>query len=211
MERRRDFSSNFANTPSSESPLKVLEHLLVFFYCQFGNKFRLQRWNFTAHLEYIFFFNSAIHNHTSKSLSKLRKLNTSAIDKGAVVFVPPLSIGKWRNVNTVVPWPVPVGQTLRNLQRCGAFIASFTSEKWWLTIKQSLFRNWQLIPNFFIEHLPILEQCKPKGAFGAVLFTLYFHTIWIRCLHTTHNKIFNFLPILYYISISCITMILKVC
>jgi hypothetical protein len=32
----------------------------------------------------------------------------------------------------------------------------------------SLFRTWQLIPNFFIAHLPILVRCKTKGAVGAV-------------------------------------------
>ncbi len=37
-----------------------------------------------------------------------------------------------------------------------AFIAAFTSEKQRMTIKRSLFRNWKLIPNFFITHLPIL-------------------------------------------------------
>jgi hypothetical protein len=36
-----------------------------------------------------------------------------------------------------------------------------------MAIKKSLFRNWQLIQNFFIAHLPILVQCKTKGAVGA--------------------------------------------
>jgi hypothetical protein len=45
---------------------------------------------------------------------------------------------------------------LRILQMRGAFIAAFKSEKRWMTIKKSLFRNWQLIPNFFIAHLSIL-------------------------------------------------------
>ncbi len=37
-----------------------------------------------------------------------------------------------------------------------------------MTIKKSLFCNWQLIPNFFIAYLPILVQCKTKAAAGAV-------------------------------------------
>ena len=32
-----------------------------------------------------------------------------------------------------------------------------------MTIKESLFCNWQLTTNFFIAHLPILVQCKPKA------------------------------------------------
>jgi hypothetical protein len=35
-----------------------------------------------------------------------------------------------------------------------------------MTIKKNSFRNWQLIPNFFIAHLPILVRCKTKGAVG---------------------------------------------
>jgi hypothetical protein len=51
----------------------------------------------------------------------------------------------------------------------GAFIAAFTSEKQWIkTIQKSLFRNWQLIPNIFIAHLPIPVRCKTKGEVGAV-------------------------------------------
>jgi hypothetical protein len=36
-----------------------------------------------------------------------------------------------------------------------------------MTIKKSFSRNWQLKPNFFIAHLPILVRCKTKGAVGA--------------------------------------------
>ncbi len=36
---------------------------------------------------------------------------------------------------------------LRILQIPRAFIAAFTSEKRWMTIKKSLFRNWPLIQN----------------------------------------------------------------
>jgi hypothetical protein len=68
-----------------------------------------------------------------------------------MVFVPHLAIRKLsRFVNTIAPLPVPVRQSLHNLQRRGAFIAAFTSEKRWMTIKINLFRNWQLILNFFI-------------------------------------------------------------
>ena len=42
---------------------------------------------------------------------------------------------------------------LRILQMCEAFIASFTSEKRWMTIKKSLFRILPLILYFFIAHL----------------------------------------------------------
>jgi hypothetical protein len=34
-----------------------------------------------------------------------------------------------RFVNTIAPWPMLVRQSLRNLQRCGAFIPAFTSKK----------------------------------------------------------------------------------
>ncbi len=57
---------------------------------------------------------------------------------------------KWRRLLT----------PLCNLPRCGAFFATFTSEKRQMTIKESLFLNWQLMLNFFIVHLPILVWCK---------------------------------------------------
>jgi hypothetical protein len=38
--------------------------------------------------------------------------------------------------------------TLRILQMRRAFIAALKSEKRWMAIKKSLFRNWPLIPNF---------------------------------------------------------------
>jgi hypothetical protein len=50
----------------------------------------------------------------------------------------------------------------------GAFIAAFTSEKRWMTIKKSLFRHWPLIMNLSIAHLSILVQFKTKGAVRAV-------------------------------------------
>jgi hypothetical protein len=74
-------------------------------------------------------------------------------------------IKKWRCfVNTIVPWQMPVRHSLRNLQSCAAFIAAFTTEE---QLKKSLFRNWQLIPNIFSAHFPILVRCKTKGQLGA--------------------------------------------
>jgi hypothetical protein len=53
-------------------------------------------------------------------ISKLQKLD--AIDKCAMVFVPPLAIEKRRNLgNFLTP--------LRNLQTRAAFTAAFTSEE----------------------------------------------------------------------------------
>jgi hypothetical protein len=75
-----------------------------------------------------------------------------------MVFVLPLTIEKRRNLGILLT-------PLRNLQTRGAFIAAFTSE-----IKKSLFRNWPLIPNFFIAHLSILVRCETKGASGVVCF-----------------------------------------
>jgi hypothetical protein len=57
-----------------------------------------------------------------------------------------------RFVNTIGPWSMLVCYSLRNLQRGGKFIAAFISEKRKMAIEKSLFRNWQLIPNFFIAH-----------------------------------------------------------
>jgi hypothetical protein len=45
---------------------------------------------------------------------------------------------------------------LHILQMRRAFIAALTSEKRWMKIKKSLFRNWPLITHFFIAHLYIL-------------------------------------------------------
>jgi hypothetical protein len=94
-------------------------------------------------------------------LSKLRTLNLSKIDKCAMVLIPPLTLGKWRNGGVLFT-------PLQNLQMRGAFIAAFTSEKRWMTIKKSLSRHCQLIPNFFIAHLPILVRWKNKGAVETV-------------------------------------------
>jgi hypothetical protein len=52
----------------------------------------------------------------SLRLSKLRKLISSAIGKCAMVIVPPLAIGKWRN-RCIVSLPMPVRQSLRNLPK----------------------------------------------------------------------------------------------
>ncbi len=92
-------------------------------------------------------------------LSKLPKLNPSAIDKCAKVFVPPL-------VNCARLLTKHLHSFI--FQLCGAFIAAFTSEKRWMTINKSLFLNWQFVLNFFIAHLPILVQCKTKHEVGAL-------------------------------------------
>ena len=81
----------------------------------------------------MFFFHSAIYNH-KMSLSKLQKLYPSAIDKCAVVFVPPLACEKRRNIGALGPplaienrrnWGVFL-TPVRNLQTRAAFIAPFT-------------------------------------------------------------------------------------
>jgi hypothetical protein len=74
-----------------------------------------------------------------------------------------------------------VRQFLRNLQTSGAFIAVFTSEKWLMTIKKSLFRHWSLIMIFF-AYFSILVWCKTKGAVGAVCVLLL---IWPLTLSLT--------------------------
>ncbi len=55
-------------------------------------------------------------------LSKLQKLDPNAIDKCAVVFVPPLAIKKKRN------WGVFVN-TIAQFTNGATFIAAFTSEE----------------------------------------------------------------------------------
>jgi hypothetical protein len=55
-------------------------------------------------------------------LSKLQKLDPSAIDECAMVFVPPLAIGKRRNLGVLLA-------PLHNLQTRAVFIAAFTSEE----------------------------------------------------------------------------------
>jgi hypothetical protein len=67
-------------------------------------------------------------------LSKLQKLNPSAIGKYRVRNGPWSAFGNWKMkkmvvlrhlMNTIVPWPMPVRQSLRNLQRRGAFNGAF--------------------------------------------------------------------------------------
>jgi hypothetical protein len=54
-----------------------------------------------------------------------------------VVFVPPLTNGKLRNEGvTIEHCSMPVRQFVCNLQTRRAFIAAFTSEKRWMTIKK---------------------------------------------------------------------------
>jgi hypothetical protein len=57
---------------------------------------------------------------------------------------------KWRRfVNTVAPWAVPVRQSLHILQRCGAFIAAFTNEIRWMTIKKKFIPQLAIDTKFF--------------------------------------------------------------
>jgi len=58
-------------------------------------------------------------------LSKLQKLNPSTIGKCAMVFVPPWNIRKGGG-----GFHYCQSRYLRSLQRCGAFVVAFTSEKW---------------------------------------------------------------------------------
>jgi hypothetical protein len=67
----------------------------------------------------MFFFHSAIYNH-EMSLSELQTLYPSAIDKCAMVFVPPLAFEKIRNIGVFL-------KPVRNLQTRASFIAPFTS------------------------------------------------------------------------------------
>jgi hypothetical protein len=79
---------------------------------------------------------------------------------------------KWRHfVNAFLS----VRQSLRNLKRCGAFIAVFTSEKQKTTIKKKFIPrlDWLLILNFFIAHFPILVLCKTKGAVGCAIYCAF--------------------------------------
>jgi hypothetical protein len=46
---------------------------------------------------------------------------------------------------------------------CGAFIAAFTSEKRWMMIKKSLFRNLSLTPIFLLRICQSLYDLKPMG------------------------------------------------
>ncbi len=81
-------------------PFKVFERILVF-QLPIRQPIRCRQWKFIANLDEIFF---SFHNLQSQmGLSKLWRLNPSAIDKCAMVFVPPLAIEKWRNggVNTI--------------------------------------------------------------------------------------------------------------
>jgi hypothetical protein len=59
------------------------------------------------------------------------------------------------------------GRTAHNLQRRGAFIAAFISEKRWMTNKK-ICSALVIDTEFFHKHLPILVRYKTKGAVGAV-------------------------------------------
>ncbi len=76
---------------------------------------------------------------------------------------------KWRRfLNTIAPWQMPV-DTLSAIYK-GAVHSSLllqVKNNGWRS-KKSLFCNWQLIPNIFSAHLPILVRYKTKGSVGAV-------------------------------------------
>jgi hypothetical protein len=60
-----------------------------------------------------------------------------------------------------------------------------------MTIKKSLFRNWQLIQIFFIAPLPILVPCKTKGAVGAVCALLRNCQLGAQLLISVQNVAVN--------------------
>jgi hypothetical protein len=64
-----------------------------------------------------------------------------------------------RFLNTIAPRPVPVRQSLHNLQRRGAFIAAFTRENRWMTIKKRLFRIPQLAIDTEFFHRTFANPC----------------------------------------------------
>jgi hypothetical protein len=68
------------------------------------------------------------------------------------------AFGNWKtmNVNTIGLWQMLVRQPLRNLQRWGAFIAAFTSERY-KKIYSAIGNCFQIFSS----------RCKTKGAVGA--------------------------------------------
>ena len=117
------------------------------------------------------FFHSAIYNCKCAYLSLgTQPYRTWQMRNGHCSAFGNWKMKKWRHfVNTFAHWLVSIRHALHNLQSCRAFVMTFTSEKWKMTIKNSLFRNWQVIPNFFIAHLPILVQ--HKTSLGSVCLT----------------------------------------
>jgi hypothetical protein len=71
----------------------------------------------------------------------LQKHDPCAIDKCAMVFVPPLANEKRRNPGVLLT-------SLHNLQTRIAFIAAFTSLEQQMTIEKGLFRIWPMIMIF---------------------------------------------------------------
>ena len=70
-------------------------------------------------IDFLFSFRTL---QSQKRLSKLQKPDPSAIDKCAMVLVPPLAIEKRKNLGVLLP-------PLRNLQTHQAVIAAFTGEE----------------------------------------------------------------------------------
>ncbi len=120
--RRRRFLGKSACPPILRKPFEMLERLLVF-YLPIVQQFRkLQRICIHCALGLNLFL-SFRNLQSQMHLSKLQKLDPSATDKCAMVFVPSLASEKRRN------WGVFL-RPLRNLQTHTAFIAAFTSEEW---------------------------------------------------------------------------------
>jgi hypothetical protein len=67
---------------------------------------------------------------------------------------------------------MPARHTLRNLLRCGALIAAFTSEKTMNDDQKKFIPQLVVDTEFFSAHLPILVRCKTKGAVGTVFALL---------------------------------------
>jgi hypothetical protein len=99
----------------------------------------------------------------------LRILNPSAISKCAMLENE--KIVAFCLHHSAIDIVMPRRKSLLNLQRSGAFIAAFTSEKLKMTIKKSSFRNWQLILKFSIGHFPVLIRYKTKSEVGTLCLT----------------------------------------
>jgi hypothetical protein len=79
-------------------------------------------------LDYNFFFIPQFTNVNSPS--KTQPLCNWLVRKGLCSAFGNCKMKKWmRFVNAIAPWPIPVRQFLRNLQRCGVFPVK--NEGWW--------------------------------------------------------------------------------
>jgi hypothetical protein len=88
------------------------------------------------------YFHSAIYSTVINAPIYTSKLNLSnwQVCNGLCLAFSYWKTKKLRRFdNTIAHWSMPVRQFLRNLQTHRAFIAAFTSEKQWMTIKKSVF------------------------------------------------------------------------